>query len=55
MEQKMEQKQQKQDELIEIVFEQETATSQDSPRETKPRIIRVNPDTEKDTIHVTDN
>ena len=54
---KKEQKQPKQtekDELLDLAFEQkEEATTQDSPRETTPRILRVNTEQEKQTIHAT--
>lgn len=55
---KKDQKQPKQtekDELLDLAFEQkeEATTTQDSPRETTPRTLRVNPEQEKHTIHVT--
>lgn len=54
---KKEQKQPKQtekDELLDLAFEQkEEATTQDSHRETTSRILRVNTEQEKQTIHVT--
>jgi hypothetical protein len=48
-------KQTKKDELLDLAFEQkeEATTTQDSPRETTPRILRVNTEQEKQTIHVT--
>ena len=55
---KKDQKQEKQserDELLDLAFEQkeEATTTQDSPRETTSRILRVNTEQEKQTIHVT--
>lgn len=54
---KKEQKQPKEtekDELLDLAFEQkeEATTTQDSPRETTPRTLRVNTEQEKQTIHV---
>jgi hypothetical protein len=47
-------KQTEKDELLDLAFEQkEEATTQDSPRETTSRILRVNTEQEKQTIHVT--
>ena len=47
-------KQTEKDELLDLAFEQkEEATTQDSPRETTPRTLRVNTEQEKQTIHVT--
>jgi hypothetical protein len=48
-------KQTKKDELLDLAFEQkeEATTTQDSPRETTPRTLRVNTEQEKQTIHVT--
>lgn len=48
-------KQTEKDELLDLAFEQkeEATTTQDSPRETTPRILRVNTEQEKQTIHVT--
>ena len=48
-------KQTEKDDLLDKANEQkeEATTTQDSPRETTPRTLRVNTEQEKQTIHIT--